>query len=137
MSEHSYTLPEFVDELRRITADHADDKAIITELRPLAQRLATAGTWLDQRYYECDAEQGFGVHLLHEEPDHSLAVSWLPHLGAPSDPGDVVYCCRMVFTALRTRPTASPCHYTSTANTSTTPAALPSARTARSKHHSS
>lgn len=36
-------------------------------------------------------EQGFGVHLLHEDPDHSLtifAVSWLPHRGAlPHDHG--------------------------------------------------
>jgi predicted metal-dependent enzyme (double-stranded beta helix superfamily) len=36
--------------------------------------------------YEADAEQGFGVHLLHEEADHTLAifaVSWLPGRGTP------------------------------------------------------
>jgi len=36
--------------------------------------------------YEADPEQGFGVHLLHEEPDHTLAifaVSWLPGRGTP------------------------------------------------------
>ena len=33
-----------------------------------------------------DAGQGFGVHLIHEEPDHTVAVlalSWLPNRGAP------------------------------------------------------
>jgi predicted metal-dependent enzyme (double-stranded beta helix superfamily) len=36
--------------------------------------------------FGADPKQGFGVHLLHEKPDHSLAifaVSWLPHRGAP------------------------------------------------------
>ncbi len=36
--------------------------------------------------YQADDAQGFGVYLLHEEPDHTLAVlavSWLPHRGAP------------------------------------------------------
>jgi predicted metal-dependent enzyme (double-stranded beta helix superfamily) len=42
--------------------------------------------WLQADHYRCDPEQGFGVHLLHEEADHALAVfaiAWLPGRGAP------------------------------------------------------
>ena len=39
----------------------------------------------------CDAEQGFGIHVLHEEPDHRLlvfAAAWLPGRGpTPHDHG--------------------------------------------------
>lgn len=48
--------------------------------------MAVEKNWLDQKHYEADPEQGFGVHLLHEEPDHTLAVfvvSWLPGRGTP------------------------------------------------------
>lgn len=36
--------------------------------------------------YQADPGQGFGIHLLHEESDHTLAVfvvSWLPNRGTP------------------------------------------------------
>ncbi|MDH3451547.1 MAG: cysteine dioxygenase family protein, partial [Gammaproteobacteria bacterium] len=42
--------------------------------------------WLQPKHYETDSEQGFGVHLLHEEPDHTMAVflvAWLPGRGTP------------------------------------------------------
>jgi predicted metal-dependent enzyme (double-stranded beta helix superfamily) len=41
---------------------------------------------LQPKHYETDEKQGFGVHLLHEEDDHSLAVilvNWLPGRGTP------------------------------------------------------
>jgi len=53
----------------------------------LARRLALDKSWLEEKHYEADPDQGFGVHLLHEEPDHTLAVfvvSWLPGCGAPA-----------------------------------------------------
>lgn len=86
MSDGSYTLDAFVDDLRDISAGAADDREIVSKVRPLARRLALAKTWLKPEHYECNEEQGFGVHLLHEEPDHTLAVfavSWLPGRGAP------------------------------------------------------
>jgi len=86
MSDNDYTLEAFVDDLREISAQAASERDIIRELRPLTRRLALAKTWVEPRHYECDETQGFGVHLLHEEPDHSLAVfavSWLPGRGAP------------------------------------------------------
>ena len=81
-----YTLDQYVEDLRRITQETDDEDEIISRVGPLAQRLAVEKDWLQQKHYEADAEQGFGAHLLHEEPDHTLAVfvaSWLPGCGAP------------------------------------------------------
>ncbi len=86
MSDDNYSLDDYVDHLRDITAQTPDDREIVSKVRPLARRLALAKTWLKPEHYECNEEQGFGVHLLHEEPDHTLAVfavSWLPGRGAP------------------------------------------------------
>ena len=86
MSVPSYDLKRFVDDLRAITGSTSDEQEIIRRVRPLARDLALAQTWLEPRHYQCDAAQGFGVHLLHEESDHRLAVfagSWLPGRGAP------------------------------------------------------
>jgi hydroxyacylglutathione hydrolase len=81
-----YALADFVQDLRCITTDTHDPQAIITRVSPLAQRLAMTRDWLQASHYLCDEEQGFGVHLLHEEADHTLAVfaiAWLPGRGAP------------------------------------------------------
>jgi predicted metal-dependent enzyme (double-stranded beta helix superfamily) len=48
--------------------------------------IATSDLIKDE-YYKCDEQQGFGVHLLHEEDDHSNAVfmiAWLPDRGTPT-----------------------------------------------------
>lgn len=81
-----YTLDHYVEDLREITSQTDDEDEIIRQVSPLAQRMATDKTWLHEKHYEADPDQGFGVHLLHEEPDHSLAVfavSWLPGRGTP------------------------------------------------------
>lgn len=81
-----YKLEDYVEDLRRITSETDDEDRIIAQVGPLAQRLALDKSWLKAKHYEADPEQGFGVHLLHEEPDHTLAVfvvSWLPGRGAP------------------------------------------------------
>ena len=87
MASPPYTIADLVQDLRRIRAEASDEKEILSRVRPLAERAARAkDTWLEKRHYEADAEQGFGVSLLHEEPDHSLAVfaiSWLPDRGTP------------------------------------------------------
>jgi predicted metal-dependent enzyme (double-stranded beta helix superfamily) len=86
MSGTPYDLKQFVDDLRAITGSTSDAHEIIRRVRPLARDLALARTWLEPRHYECNVAQGFGVHLLHEETDHTLAVfaaSWLPDRGAP------------------------------------------------------
>lgn len=85
MAVATYTLDQYVEDLRRITAETQDDRVIMDGVRPLSQRLALDRSWLDPRFYEGDPEQGFGVYLLHEEPNHRLAVfavTWLPGAGA-------------------------------------------------------
>jgi predicted metal-dependent enzyme (double-stranded beta helix superfamily) len=82
----AYELRQFVDDLRGIVAATRDPRAIVPRVSPLARDLALVRTWLEPRHYECDVRQGFGAHLLHEEPDHALAIfagAWLPGRGAP------------------------------------------------------
>ncbi len=82
----TYSLPRYVEDLRTITSETSDEDEIIGRVGPLAQRVVADKSWLQPKYYETDTEQGFGVHLLHEEPDHSLAVilvNWLPGRGTP------------------------------------------------------
>mgnify|MGYP001209604686 FL=1 len=84
MTASSYSLTEFVEDLRQITAEHSEDSSILREVTPLAQRFAADPTWRDEKHYEADEEEGIGFHLLHEEPDNTLAVfaiSWLPGKG--------------------------------------------------------
>jgi predicted metal-dependent enzyme (double-stranded beta helix superfamily) len=79
-----YAVDDYTVDLRRIAADESDPRRIVERVRPLAAKLAATRGWMRDAYRECDAAQGFGVHLLHEEPDHSLAVfviCWQPDRG--------------------------------------------------------
>jgi predicted metal-dependent enzyme (double-stranded beta helix superfamily) len=81
-----YSLNQYVADLKRIAGETSDEDAILARVGPLAQRLVADRSWLAPKHYQADEEQGFGVHLLHEEADHSLAVlvlSWLPGRGTP------------------------------------------------------
>ena len=82
----SYSLENYVQDLRRISGDTEDEDEIIRRVGPLTQQMALEKNWLQRHHYDCDTTQGFTAHLLHEEPDHTLAVfvvSWLPGRGAP------------------------------------------------------
>jgi predicted metal-dependent enzyme (double-stranded beta helix superfamily) len=86
MNVEPYTLSQFVEDLRQVTKQTADDRTILNSVRPLAKRLALDKSWLRNTFYQAGPEQGFGLHLLHEESDHTLAVfamSWLPKRGTP------------------------------------------------------
>ena len=87
MSDGTYSIPDLITDLRRITSETSDEHEILSRIRPLARRAALSrDSWLEKRFYAADPKQGFGLHMLHEEPDHSLAVfavSWLPNRGAP------------------------------------------------------
>ncbi len=79
-----YSLEQYVQDLRAITAKETDPVTITERVAPLAKKFAQSPGWLRSEHRECDEEQGFGVHLLHEEPNHDLAVfvlSWLPNRG--------------------------------------------------------
>jgi predicted metal-dependent enzyme (double-stranded beta helix superfamily) len=80
----SYSLDHYVCDLRTIAAEETDPVRITGLVAPLAKKFAQTPGWIRAAYRECDAEQGFGVHLLHQEPNHDLAVfliSWLPNRG--------------------------------------------------------
>ena len=92
MDQHVYDIGQLASDLKRVRAESRDEKEILGKVRVLAQRAAAGKEgWLTERMYEADEEQGFGVHLLHEEADHTLAifaVSWLPDRGTtPHDHG--------------------------------------------------
>lgn len=80
-----YTLDRFVNDLREITGETGNPREITSRLRPLVRALAVRPTWLAPHHATPDTNQGFGIHVLHEEPDHSLLVfvaAWAPHRGA-------------------------------------------------------
>ena len=80
----AYSLDQYVHDLRAITAHESDPIRITERAAPLAKKFAQTPGWVRPEHRECDMEQGFGVHLLHEEPNHDLAVflvSWLPDKG--------------------------------------------------------
>lgn len=86
MNKDFYALGEFVTDLRRISGECQDERQLLAVLQPVVRRFALSDSWRDPRHYEADREQGFGVHVLHEEADHALAVftvSWLPGRGIP------------------------------------------------------
>ena len=89
MQQAEYSVEEFARDLRTIAAEETTDADIVARVKPLARRLAAAPGWFREEYRYCDPEQGFGVHLLHEEENHELAVfalAWLPDRGAPESP---------------------------------------------------
>ena len=87
MEADSYSISELVNDVKRVCAESANEHQILSRVRPLARRAALCkSTWLKERMYEADTTQGFGVHLIHEEPDHTIAIlalAWLPDRGAP------------------------------------------------------
>ena len=86
MTGSSDEIRQLVNDLRGIVADTRDALVIVERVCPLVRAVALSRTWLEVKHHECDSIQGFGAHLLHEEPDHTIAVfagAWLPGRGAP------------------------------------------------------
>jgi len=73
-------LAAFVTALRDASARASDEPALLREVEAAASALAARrNEWLTEDMCHPDVEQGFGLHLLHEEADHTLAafvVSW-------------------------------------------------------------
>lgn len=79
-----YSIASLVTDLKSIAAQHHDDREIVKRVMPLAERMAVDKGWVKADFYEGDDEQGFGVTVLHEEPDHTLlieTIAWLPGRG--------------------------------------------------------
>ena len=84
MPEQAYDVESYVRDIRAIVASETDSSTITNRIKPLAKKLAAAPGWMKDEYRTADESQGFGVHLLHEEDNHDLAVfvlTWLPDRG--------------------------------------------------------
>ncbi|HYJ14705.1 MAG TPA: cysteine dioxygenase family protein [Candidatus Limnocylindria bacterium] len=80
-SKMAYSLAQFVADLRSITAAAADEPEILRQVAPLAERLAGNPDLPNQAPIDLKVEKGLSFGLLHENPDHTLAVAllrWLP-----------------------------------------------------------
>lgn len=79
----------FVSDLKSATTGISDPAEIVTRVAPLMKTLSDDTSWVRPEFYDCDEDQGFGINILNEEPDHTLlveAIAWLPGRGvAPHD----------------------------------------------------
>ena len=83
-SKTAYSLLQFVVDLRSITAAALDERDILRQVAPLAERLAANPDLQKQAPIDSNVENGLSFRLLHDEPDHTLAVAllrWLPSGG--------------------------------------------------------
>ncbi len=80
----NYSVQNYIDDIREIVAKETEEGPITDMIKPLSIRLAANPSWLRDAFRKVDHEQGFGIHLLHEEEDHNLAVfviAWAPGRG--------------------------------------------------------
>ena len=81
---NNYSVESYIKDIRNVVSEEVTQKSITERIKPLAQRLAGEKSWIKPEYYNVNDEQGFGLHLLHEEEDHRLAVfviAWAPGKG--------------------------------------------------------
>ena len=79
-----YSIEDYVTDIRLVVKEETDEGKIIDRIKPLSKKIAANKSWVKPEYFNVDKEQGFGLHLLHEEKDHSLAVfaiAWAPGEG--------------------------------------------------------
>ena len=87
MSDCNYDLPQLAANLGQITGEESDEGKIVRRVAPLARKFAAMPGLVTKTHHRPDESQGFSLHLLHEEPDHSNAVfllAWLPGRGTPA-----------------------------------------------------
>ena len=80
----SYSVQDYVEDIRAIVSEEEEVGMITERIKPLALRLASDPSWFKDKYRNTDPEQGVGLHLLHEEDNHDLAVfaiAWAPGRG--------------------------------------------------------
>lgn len=82
-------IEDLVGKLKRALAGIDDPAEAAACVAPLLAPLAKDTSWIEPRLLAGDESQGFGVTILHEEPDPGLLVEtvcWLPGRGvAPHD----------------------------------------------------
>jgi len=80
----NYSVEEYVRDIRAVVAEETETDAIADRIKPLALRLASDPSWFEDKFRQTDPDQGVGLHLLHEEENHDLAVfaiAWAPGRG--------------------------------------------------------
>ena len=86
LTQSDDALATLVAEMRRATTESSDPRTILKRVTPAARRMALDKSWVRPEFYRGDGEQPNISTLLHEDPDHSLAVyavAWLPGRGVP------------------------------------------------------
>jgi len=81
-----HDLKSLIVALRKINLEQNEETIISTIFPLLKNTLSNSETWMENRFYQVDEAQGFGSHLIYENPDHTLAViitSWPPHRETP------------------------------------------------------
>lgn len=82
MCDTGYSIKQLVEDLRELTRQGRDDAAMAEAVPDLAKRLVLMKhNWLRPHMCGAGAGDSVGIHALHEEPDHSLAifvVTWMP-----------------------------------------------------------
>ena len=85
MHAQSYSVEEYVADLRAAVSEETSEEAITDRIKPLAKRMADCkDAWFREEYRKTCPDQGFCLHLLHEEANHDLAVfviAWAPGRG--------------------------------------------------------
>ncbi|MEM6404457.1 MAG: cupin [Cyanobacteria bacterium P01_D01_bin.116] len=86
LSENPYRLFRFLTDLEDILQNTDDDKQRLEEIRPIVRRLLNSSEWLHYEYLEPDADTGWSVTTLYDEPDFPLTVQtvvWSPGSVSP------------------------------------------------------
>ena len=86
LSENPYRLFRFLTDLEDILRNISDDTERLEKIRPIARRLLNSSEWLHYEYLEPDADTGWSVTTLYDEPDFPLTVQtevWLPGSVSP------------------------------------------------------
>lgn len=82
----TYDLAAFTAELRHLRDTVPETQKLMAAVAEAGKRFVAGRAWLTDQHRKVHPKQGIGVHLLHEEDDHSLpvfVVSWAPGRGAP------------------------------------------------------
>ncbi|MEQ8587070.1 MAG: cysteine dioxygenase family protein [Thalassobaculaceae bacterium] len=78
-----------VRDIRRIVSEETAPERLVAALSDRLRPLAEDPSWIDGDLYQTDADQGFGITILHEEPEDGFlleTVCWEPGRGvAPHD----------------------------------------------------
>ncbi|MGY0216467.1 hypothetical protein ACWJJH_03650 [Endozoicomonadaceae bacterium StTr2] len=81
MSQSPYRFSAFVNDLRKMTRDTANEDVLLQRIAPLAQEAALSQDWHTDHTGEPAPEEDFILSPLHLEDDNSLyivAITWLP-----------------------------------------------------------